>query len=73
MYRTHGPEAMRSVGEVEFANGMAAMAASSLFGDIAMCAGIVGSVDLRLGDAVKDVLYAHIQRTDGPQLGGAGR
>ena len=53
MYRTSGPEAMRSVGEVEFANGMAAMAASGLFGDVAMCAGIVGSVDLRLGDAAK--------------------
>jgi predicted TIM-barrel fold metal-dependent hydrolase len=61
MYRTRGPEAMRSVGEVEFANGMAATAASGLFGDIAMCAGIVGSVDLRLGDAAKDVLLAHIR------------
>src|SRR5262245_21518112 len=32
MYRTSGPEVMRSVGEVEFANGVAAMSASGLFG-----------------------------------------
>jgi predicted TIM-barrel fold metal-dependent hydrolase len=52
---------MQSVGEVEFANGVAAMAASGLFGGVAMCAGIIGSVDLRLGDAAQDVLSAHMQ------------
>ena len=61
MYRSRGPEELQSLGEVEFANGMAAMAASGLFGDIAMCAGIVGSVDLRLGDAARDILEAHMQ------------
>jgi L-fuconolactonase len=61
MYRRAGPESMRSVGEVEFANGMAAMAASGAFGDVKVCAGIVGNVDLRLGDAVEDVLLAHVQ------------
>jgi predicted TIM-barrel fold metal-dependent hydrolase len=35
---------------------MAAMAASGLFGDIARCAGIVGNVDLRLGDADRNIL-----------------
>lgn len=69
MYRARGPVAMQSLGEVEFANGMAAMAASGLFGDIAMCAGIVGSVDLRLGDAVRDVLQAHIQTAGGRYKG----
>jgi predicted TIM-barrel fold metal-dependent hydrolase len=69
MYRASGPAMMRSVGEVEFANGMAAMAASGLFGNIAMCAGIVGSVDLRLGDAAKDVLLAHIQAGGGRYRG----
>jgi len=69
MYRTSGPEAMRSVGEVEFANGMAAMAASGAFGDVAVCAGIVGSVDLRLGDAAKDVLLAHVQAGGGRYRG----
>lgn len=61
MYRTNGPEAMRSVGEVEFANGMAAIAASGVMTDIKICAGIIGSVDLRLGDVVEEVLIAHMQ------------
>lgn len=61
MYRANGPEAMKSVGEVEFVNGIAAMAASGTFGDVKVCAGIVGNVDLRLGDSVEDVLRAHLQ------------
>jgi L-fuconolactonase len=69
MYKKGGPEQLQSVGEVEFANGMAAMAASGLFGDIAICAGIVGSVDLRLGDAVRDVLEAHIRAGGGRYRG----
>jgi L-fuconolactonase len=69
MYRARGPEAMQSLGEVEFANGMAAMAASGLFGEIAMCAGIVGSVDLRQGDAAREVLEAHINAAGGRYRG----
>jgi len=69
MYRTDGPEALRSVGEVEFANGIAAMSASGLFGDTAICAGIVGSVDLRQGDAAREVLIAHIQAGGGRYRG----
>jgi L-fuconolactonase len=61
MYRKSGPEKMRSVGEVEFANGVAAMAASGAFGDTAVCAGIVGNVDLRLGDAAREVMEAQQQ------------
>lgn len=61
MYRADGPHAMRTVGEVEFANGIAAMGASGTFGDVKVCAGIVGNVDLRLGDAVDEILAAHIQ------------
>jgi L-fuconolactonase len=61
MYRASGPEAMRSAGEVEFVNGVAAMADSGIFGDVKACAGIVGGVDLTLGDAVEDVLTAHVQ------------
>src|ERR1043165_7689091 len=41
MYRASGPEAFRPVGEVEFANGVAAMAASGGYGKAAICAGIV--------------------------------
>ena len=69
MYRARGPQALQSVGEVEFANGMAATAASGLFGDIAICSGIVGCVDLRLGDEVNDVLLAHIHAGNGRYRG----
>jgi predicted TIM-barrel fold metal-dependent hydrolase len=61
MYRAGGPQAMRSVGEIEFVNGVAAMSASGLFGETRICAGIVGRVDLRLGDAVEEVLATHLQ------------
>jgi L-fuconolactonase len=61
MYRLGGPPSMRSVGEVEFANGIAAMAASGLFGKAKVCAGIVGGVDLALGHKVEPVLDAHMQ------------
>src|ERR1700726_1147361 len=40
MYRADGPTAMKPVGEVEFANGVAAMAASGGFGSTKVCAGI---------------------------------
>jgi predicted TIM-barrel fold metal-dependent hydrolase len=61
MYRADGPEALRCVGETEFANGVAAMTASGLYGDVRACAGIVGHVDLRLGaSVVEDVLRSHI-------------
>lgn len=60
MYRAHGPEAFRPVGEVEFANGVAAMSASGGYGKALICAGIVSHVDLRLGDGAKAVLEAEI-------------
>lgn len=69
MYRRSGPEAMRSVGEVEFANGMAAMAASGAFGEALICAGIVGGVDLLMGNSVLDVLTAHIAAGGGRYRG----
>jgi predicted TIM-barrel fold metal-dependent hydrolase len=69
MYRLRGPESMKSVGEVEFANGVASMAASGSFGDVLVCAGIIGNVDLRLGDAVEEVLRAHIRAGGGRYRG----
>src|SRR5258707_7368634 len=39
MYRAHGPEAFRPVGEVEFANGVAAMSASGGHMAAPHCAG----------------------------------
>ena len=69
MYRSTGPDALRSVGEVEFVNGVAAMSASGLFGDVKVCSAIVGGVDLRLGDAVDEVLLAHQQAGGGRYRG----
>jgi predicted TIM-barrel fold metal-dependent hydrolase len=65
MYREHGPEALRPVGEVEFANGAAAMSASGGYGPAAVCAGIVGHVNLLLGDGAKAVLEAEIAAGQG--------
>jgi L-fuconolactonase len=60
MFKEHGPEALRCVGETEFVNGIAAMSASGAYGRTRVAAGIVGTVDLTIGDAVADVLDAHI-------------
>jgi predicted TIM-barrel fold metal-dependent hydrolase len=60
MYRPDGPEALRPLGETEFVNGIAAMAASGTYGRTRACAGIVGFADLTLGDAVAPVLDAHL-------------
>src|SRR6478672_49662 len=65
MYRAHGPEALRPVGEVEFANGVAAMSASGGYGPTAICAGIVSHVNLLLGDQAKGVLEAEIAAGNG--------
>ena len=59
MYRADGPPAMRPVGETEFVNGIAAMAASGRFGP-SRIAGIIGFADLTLSEAVRAVLEAHI-------------
>ena len=69
MVRADGPPPMRPVGETEFANGVAAMSASGLYGDVRMCAGIVGAADLRLGDEVRSVLEAHITAGGGREPG----
>jgi predicted TIM-barrel fold metal-dependent hydrolase len=60
MYRAGGPEEMRPVGEIEFANGVAAMSASGGYRKPRLCAGIVGYADLMLGARVAEVLEAMI-------------
>jgi predicted TIM-barrel fold metal-dependent hydrolase len=60
MFKAEGPEALRCIGETEFVNGIAAMCASGNYGKTRIAAGIVGTVDLRIGDRVADVLDAHI-------------
>src|ERR1700759_3913862 len=57
MYRASGPEEMRVVNEVAFANGV--------YGPTAVCAGIVGHANLLLGDRVKAVLEAEIAAGQG--------
>lgn len=64
-YRADGPAAWRSLGETEFANGVAAMAASGVHGPTRACAGIVGHVDLSLGAAVAELLQAHVHAAGG--------
>ncbi len=50
--------ALQVVGEVEYVNGVAAQSASGLYGDVRLCAGIVGHANLLLGSAVGEVLDA---------------
>jgi predicted TIM-barrel fold metal-dependent hydrolase len=65
MYRREGPQDFRSIGETEFANGMAAMAASGRYGDCRIAAGIVGMANLRLGAEVVPILEAQIAAGNG--------
>ena len=51
MFRTDVPEVQAPLGETEFANGQAAMAASGQYGPVRVAAGIVGTAYLTLGDA----------------------
>lgn len=62
MYRAEGDAALRPVGETEFVNGIAAAAASGIYGPIKVCAGIVGFADLYLGAEVDRTLGMHLAR-----------
>ncbi|MPZ41794.1 MAG: amidohydrolase family protein [Betaproteobacteria bacterium] len=64
-YRGDGPVEMRPVGEVEFANGIAAMSASGHYGKARLCAGLIGHADLTLGKRVQPVLEALIAAGNG--------
>jgi predicted TIM-barrel fold metal-dependent hydrolase len=61
MYRADGDPAYAPVGESEFVNGIAAMAASGTYGPVRLCEGIVGFADLRMGAAVEGVLEQHLR------------
>ena len=60
--RTDGPEVMRPLGEVEFANGVGAMCAGAGFDGPRVCAAIVGRADLRHGAEVGRLLDAAMER-----------
>jgi predicted TIM-barrel fold metal-dependent hydrolase len=68
-HRADGPEELKSLGETEFVNGVAAMSASGVYGPSRVCAGIVGRVDLTLGARAADVLQQHM-RTAGERFRG---
>ncbi len=73
MYRTEGPAALKSLGETEYVNRVAEDSASACAqalagGKPASCriaAGIVGNVNLLLGDEAGAVLDAHLQAAPG--------
>jgi predicted TIM-barrel fold metal-dependent hydrolase len=58
MYRASGSDAMRPVGEVEWARGIGAQSDSGLYGPIKVAAGIVAYANLNLGAEVRPVLEA---------------
>jgi predicted TIM-barrel fold metal-dependent hydrolase len=64
MYRADGPAHLKPVGETEFVNGVAAMTASGIYGDVRACAGIVGHADCTLGETIDEVLEAHLKVSD---------
>ena len=61
MYRKDGPAYMKPVGETEFFDSVAAQAATKPKPSTAVAAGIVGHADLSLGEAVSEVLEAHLR------------
>ena len=71
MLRADAPPHLQPLGETEFANGVATMSASGLYGKVRVCAAIVGFADLTLGGAVRPVLERHIALAGGtPEEGG---
>ncbi len=61
MYRQDRDDPLRSVGETEFVQGVAAVAASGLYGEnVRCCGGIVGFANLTLAADVEPVLRAHM-------------
>jgi predicted TIM-barrel fold metal-dependent hydrolase len=70
MYRKGVDKAMAPVGEVEFANGVAAMAASGTYpGAPLICHGIIGYADCFLGERIDAVLETQLERA-GPRFKG---
>jgi predicted TIM-barrel fold metal-dependent hydrolase len=64
-HRADGPEELRPVGETQFAAGVAAMCESGFYGEVRVCAAIVGHADLTRGAAAGAVLDAHLAAGNG--------
>ena len=58
MYKPNGPDEYKSVGEVEFVQGLAAASASGLYGPTRVAAAIIGAGNLNLGANVQPILDA---------------
>ena len=65
MYRAHGPEHLKYVGETEYALGLNAMAASEKYTRCRVAAGIVGYADMTLGAKTAETIEAHIAAGNG--------
>ncbi|MBI0328477.1 amidohydrolase family protein [Burkholderia plantarii] len=65
MLRSTGPDALKPVGEVEFATGVAAMFASGAYGATQACDAIVGGADLELASEAAPVLEAMLEVSGG--------
>lgn len=65
-YRADGPADMRSVGETQYAAGMAAIAESGKYGDTRIAGGIVANADMTADPArLDDILDAHEDAANG--------
>jgi L-fuconolactonase len=60
MFRCDGDPNFACVGETEFVNGIAAMSAAGRYGPTRIAAGIIGTVDLCLGDAAAAIMDAQL-------------
>jgi L-fuconolactonase len=56
MARRDGPEALRPIGEIEFALGVGAMCDSGVYGSCRVAAGIVGFADMTTGERIAETL-----------------
>jgi predicted TIM-barrel fold metal-dependent hydrolase len=65
MYRATGPEHLKAIGEIEFAVGQAAIAASKKYTSTRVAAGIIGYAALDRPDLLDEVLDAQIAAANG--------
>jgi L-fuconolactonase len=65
MYRPTDPLEQQSLGETEFVTGVAAMAASGVFGTTKICARMIGRVDLLVGHRARPLLERHMIASGG--------
>ncbi len=64
-YGPEGASGLGFVGETEFVNGVAALAANGRYGPVKACEAIVGRVDLAVGASVEAVLERHVRAGNG--------